>query len=46
MSHGVLIKLVLALLQGLLVQVEALSILNALTDVVPLIYYENGIFEF
>jgi len=45
-SHGVFIKLTLALLQGLLVQVKALCIFYALPDVVALVYDEYGIFEF
>ena len=46
MCHGVLIKLTLALLQGLLIQVKALSIFYALTDVVALVYDEYCIFKF
>ena len=46
MSHGVLIKLTLALLQGLLVEVKALSIFYTLADVVPLVNDEYGVFEF
>lgn len=45
MSHGVLIKLALALLQGLLVEIKALSIFYTLPNVVPLVNYEYGIFE-